>query len=187
MKRYPKFVEVNGNKIPINTDFRIALQCEKIAKDTSIGEYEKMCAIVYKLFGEEAIKDHSLIFEFFNLAIKYLKCGKEEISNEDNNKEESLDFEQDEGYIKASFMSDYRIDLDEVDLHFWQFYDLMQGLTESSVLNRVRSIREEPLAGKKGKELEEWRKRKRQVALKHKKTAEELEMDKLWEKQMKKE
>ena len=37
---------------------------------------------------------------------------------------------------------DYKIDLDEVDLHFWQFYDLMQGLTESSVLNRVRSIRE---------------------------------------------
>ena len=187
MRRYPKFVEVQGKLFPINTDFRIALQCEKIARDTSVGEYEKMCAIVYKLFGKEAIKDHSLIFEFFYLAIKYLKCGKEESSNEDDGKEPSLDFEQDEGYIKASFMSDYKIDLDEVNLHFWQFYDLMQGLTESSVLNRVRSIREEPLAGKKGKELEEWRKRKRQVALKHKKTEEELKMDELWEKQMKKE
>jgi hypothetical protein len=187
MKKYPKYIEVNGERFSINTDFRIALECEKISRDNSIGEYEKMCAIVYKLFGERAIQDHSLIFEFFSLAVKYLKCGKEEVKIEDDGKEPSLDFEQDEGYIKASFMSDYRIDLDEANLHFWQFYDLMQGLTESSVLNRVRSIREEPLAGKKGKDLEEWRKRKKQVALKHNKTDYELEMDKLWEKQMKKE
>lgn len=187
MKKYPRYVEVNGEKFPINTDFRIALECEQISRDTSIGEYEKMLAIIYKLFGEKALNDHTLVFEFFNLAVKYLKCGKENTQNEDDGKEPSLDFEQDEGYIKASFMSDYGIDLDEVDLHFWQFYDLMQGLTENSILNRVRSIREEPLAGKKGKELEEWKKRKKQVALKHKKTVEELEMDELWERQMKKE
>lgn len=187
MKKYPKYIEVRGKQFLINTDFRIALQCENIARDTSIGEYEKMCAIVYKLFGEETIQDHSLIFEFFNLAIKYLKCGKEETQDKGNDKEPSLDFEQDEGYIKASFMSDYRIDLDEVNLHFWQFYDLMQGLTETSVLNRVRSIREEPLSDKKGKELDKWIERKKQVALKHKKTDFEKEMDELWEKQMKKE
>ena len=187
MKKYPRFIEVNGKQYAINTDFRIALECEKIARDISIGEYEKMCAIVYKLFGEEALEDHSLIFDFFDLAIKYLKCGKEIDTTEKDDKEPSLDFEQDEGYIKASFMSDYRIDLDEVNLHFWQFYDLMQGLTQESVLNRVRSIREEPLTNKKGKDLEEWRKRKKAVALKHIKTSYELEMDKKWEEQMKKE
>ena len=87
MKRYPKFVEVQGKKIPINTDFRIALECEKISRDKTIGEYEKICAIVYKLFGEEALKDHNYIFEFFGLAIKYLKCGRETVADDKDDKD----------------------------------------------------------------------------------------------------
>lgn len=187
MKNYPKYIELNGNKYPINTDFRIALECETICRREDIGEYEKVLAIVYKLFGEKAIEDHRLVFSFFDLAITYLKCGKNEIEEDLSNKEPSMDFEQDQGYIKASFMSDYGIDLDKVEMHFWQFYDLLQGLTETSVLNRVRSIREEPLSGKKGKVLEDLKKAKKQVALKHKKTKFEKELDKLWETKMRKE
>ena len=120
------------------------------------------------------------------MCIKYLHCGKE-FEELNNDEEPSMDFEQDQGYIKASFMSDYRIDLDEVQIHWWCFCDLMRGLTENSVLNRVRYVREEPLTGKKGKDLENWVKRKKSVELKRKKTSYELEMDKKWEEQMKKE
>ena len=110
------------------------------------------------------------------------RCGKE---IRDVDKEPSMDFKQDTGYIKASFMSDYKLDINNIELHWWLFCDLLQGLTEDSVLSRVRMIREEPLSGKKGKELEKWIEAKSQVELKYPKTQKEKELDEYWEKQMK--
>ena len=47
---------------------------------------------------------------------------------------------------KTSFRSDYGIKLDEEDLHWWEFMELMNGLSNSEmgnccVLNRVRNLR----------------------------------------------
>ena len=52
----PQYVKVDDKLYKINTDFRIALECNNIAEDTSIGEYERALAIIYKLFGEERIR-----------------------------------------------------------------------------------------------------------------------------------
>ena len=52
----PQFVKVDDKLYKINTDFRVALECNKIAEDTSIGNLERALAIIYKLFGEERIR-----------------------------------------------------------------------------------------------------------------------------------
>ena len=179
----PEYIIVNGNKIKINTDFRVALECQRIATDDDIDNYERALAIVYKLFGSEALNDEDNLKTYLDLALKYLGCDKE-FETTANNDEPTFDYEQDWGYIKASFMSDYKIDLDKEKMHWWTFFDLLSGLTDSSILNRVRQIREEPLNDKKGKELEKWRKAKKSVELKRKKTQHELELDKWWEEQL---
>lgn len=186
MNNYPEYIEADNKKYKINTDFRLALEADEIARDETIGVYEKKLAIIYILLGDEALKDREHHTQIFDLLVKYLRCGKE-YENDNEDKEPSMDFKQDVGYIKASFMSDYGIDLDKTTLHWWFFYDLIQGLTENSVLNRVRSIREEPLSGKKGKELQKWEEAKKQVALKREKTQKEKELDEWWENQIRKE
>jgi hypothetical protein len=186
MNKYPKYVETNGKQFEINTDFRIALECSEISRNQAIGDNEKCLAIIYKLFGEKGLEDHENRYKLFTLAIKYLKCGETTSDDTTNDKEPSMDFEQDEGYIKASFMSDYGIDLDKANLHWWQFNDLLKGLTEDCILNRVRYIREEPLTDKKGKELEKWKEMKKQVELRHVKTKEEKDLDDQWAKVMRK-
>lgn len=149
---YPKFVKHNDSKYPINTDFRIALKCMKINDDSSISDYERAIAIVVLLFGPKiAIDDKSL-----ELAIKYLQCGKS-VETQDSKKD--MDFEQDYGYIEASFMSDYHIDVSEVKIHWWKFCNLISGLTDTCALSRVREIRnynlsELPTAKAKQKMLE---------------------------------
>ena len=170
MNSYPEYIEVKGKQYKINTDFRIALKCDEISRDESIGKYEKTLAIIYMLLGDEGLDDRENHCEILNLLQKYLRCGKE---IKDVDKEPSMDFKQDTGYIKASFMSDYKIDINSIELHWWLFCDLLQGLTEDSVLSRVRMIREEPLSGKKGKELEKWIEAKSQVELKYPKTQKE--------------
>lgn len=134
--RYPEHAEVRGIKYKINTDYRVALRCFEVIEDTSIGDQERALAVVFLLFGEVPMEDMA---EFLRIAGDYLRCGEKETSQEA--KERDMDFIADEKYIVASFMSDYRIDLASVDMHFWQYIQLIQGFTENTIMSRVRDIR----------------------------------------------
>ena len=166
--KYPKFAEVNGHKYKINTDFRIALECDHIARDTTISDYERSLAIIYKLYGDEGLNNSNNYEELLNKAVDYLKCGFDEIPD-DNFEEENMDFEQDMWRIEASFQSDYKIDLENTKMHFWKFMRLMNGLTEDCILNRTRYVRDFDLKDiKDPKERKKWEKQKKLVALKKK-------------------
>ena len=138
----PEYVKVEDKKYKINTDFRVAIECDKIAKDETIGDYERALAIIYKLFGEEGINTYEHHEKLLELAKKYLLCGKEP-----SNEEPDMDFIQDYNYIWASMYSDYHgLDIDKEQIHWWKFMDLMNGLSNSElgdccVLNRIRNLR----------------------------------------------
>lgn len=169
---YPEYVKVEDKKYKINTDFRVAIECQDIATNESIGDYERALAIVYKLFGEDGINAPQHYEKLLELAIKYLSCGKE--VDMKGNEEPDMDFTQDMDYIEASFMSDYNIDLTNIEMHWWKFYNLINGLSNSEmgnccVLNRVRNLRTYDTKDiKDPKELEKIKKAKEQVALKKK-------------------
>ena len=144
MSKYPKYVEVNGRKYNINTDFRVAIRCNQIATDENIGDVERALGVICTLFGEDSINyqdDYELLLK---LAKKYLSCGKELDNASDG--EVDMDYIQDMDYIEASFMSDYGIDLSTTDMHWYKFSNLINGLSNSEfgnccVLNRIRNIR----------------------------------------------
>ena len=175
---YPKFVKVNDKKYKINTDFRVAIECQEIATNPNIGDFERALAIVFKLFGDEGIDDMENCEKLLEMAKKYLSCGKE--IDETENEEPDMDFVQDMDYIEASFMSDYNIDLTNTEMHWWKFYNLMNGLSNSEmgnccVLNRVRNLRTFDTKDIKDvKELEKIKKAKEQVALKKKEVKKKL-------------
>jgi len=167
---YPEYVKVGDKKYKINTSYKTALQCNAIAEDENINDIERALAIIYKLFGEEALEDIENREMLLEKAKKYLSCGVDNI--ETSNEPRDMDFIQDMPYIKASFMSDYHIDLNKTDMHFWEFYELMNGLSNSDmgnccVLNRVRNLRTFNLSEiKDPKEREKIRKAKKAVELK---------------------
>ena len=121
------------------------------------------------MFGEEGLNDFDNHQELLELAKKYLACGKE---LEGTNEKPDMDFNQDMEYIEASFMSDYHIDLTQTKMHWWTFFKLINGLSNSEIgncciLNRVRNIRNYDTKDiKDPKELERIRKAKSMVALK---------------------
>lgn len=187
MTKYPQYAKIGDKKYKINTDFRIALKCEEIANNDIISDEERSLAIIFLLFGEEALKDNNNYEEFIKMAIKYLNIGK--INENGKETETNIDLEQDWGYIQASFFSDYNIDLSAIKMHWWQFYDLLCGLTEKCVLSRVRFVRDFDISQiKDSKEKEKWIRQKQQVAIKKKtrvKTTEEVRLDALFEEQLK--
>lgn len=132
---YPEYIEIDGKEYSINTDYRIAIECLSIVNDESINDFERAIAIAVMLFGENVpISDKTI-----ELATKYLQCG--ETRQTQQSRKIDMDFEQDKAFIEASFMSDYQIDLSKTKMHWWKFCDLLSGLTEHCVLNRVREIR----------------------------------------------
>lgn len=186
MINYPNYAQVNNKKYKINTDYKIALKCDEISK-SDVSEEERALAIIFLLFGDKGLNDNENWNELLQIGLKYLNCGKELKENEDT-EEANMDFKQDWSYIQASFFSDYNIDLSNKQMHWWQFYDLLCGLTEKCVLNRIRFVRDFDINQiKDSKEKEKWIKQKEQVALKKEiiKTSEEKRLDNLFEQQLK--
>lgn len=141
----PTTAKVNGKIYKINTDFRTAIECNSIAEDKTIDDYERALAIIYKLFGDEGLQDTHNYEDLLKVATMFLNCGKE-IEESDKKVKKDMDFVQDMDYIEASFMSDFHIDLETSDMHFWKFMKLMNGLSNSEmgnccVLNNVRNLR----------------------------------------------
>ena len=166
---YPTYVIVNGNRYDINTDFRVAIECERIARDKSIGDFETFLAILYKLYGKKALENPNDYIELMKLAKKYLSCGKEPELTRD---EPDMDYLEDFDLIEASFMSDFHIDLSNEKMHWWKFFKLLNGLSNSDtgnccILNRVRNIRNMELSSiQDSKERTRLMKAKERFALK---------------------
>lgn len=189
MNSYPRFAKIKGIKYEINTDFRVALECNEIANNSEIKDEERSLAIIYLLFGEQGLNDYENWNSLLRIAIKFLSCGKEIEDEYDNEeKEENMDYQQDWGYIRTSFFSDYAIDLDKEKMHWWRFYELLCGLSEKCILSRVRFIRDFDIGQiKDSAEREKWIKQKEMVALKqtkNEKSSEEKRLDELFEKQL---
>lgn len=165
----PEYIKIGDKKYKINTDFRVAIRCDEISRDKSIGQMEKISAMIYLLFGEEALRDTKNYDKFIELGTKYLLCGEEP---DNSNIEPDMDFVQDMGYIEASFMSDFNIDLENTEMHWWKFMKLMNGLSNSElgnccVLNQIRNLRTIDVSQiKDEKERQKIIKAKQKVALK---------------------
>ena len=154
----PEYVKVDNELYKINTDFRIALECNTIAENKSIGDYERALAIIYKLFGDKGLncENQNRLLE---LGMKYLLLGndKKELKNENKEKYE-LDFNKCKGLIKSSFKFDYHYDPYELKyLHWYDFYNDLENLStgefgNSCALNRIIAIlNEEPKEEKDNK------------------------------------
>ena len=128
---YPQYAEIDGKQYKINTDFRVAIECNRIAEDNTIGDLERSLAIIYTLFGEDGINTPEHYEKLLEMAKKYLLCDKE--YDYEANEKPDMDFIEDYSYITTSFMSDYHIDLDECEMHWWKFMDLMNGLSNSEL------------------------------------------------------
>lgn len=171
MNNYPEYAEVNGKRYKINTDFRVAIQCNEVAENKKIGELERGLAVIYLLFGDEALEDSNNHFGLLKAAKKFLSCEKE-LEEIDENKVPDMDYLEDMDYIEASFMSDYHIDLANTNMHWWKFFNLINGLSNSElgnccVLNRIRNLRTFDTKNiKDAKEKQKIEKAKKEVALK---------------------
>ena len=73
----PEYVKAGNKKYKINTDFRVAIECNEIAESSDVSDTERPLAIIYKLFGDEGLDNPQDWEKLLELAIKYLCLGKD--------------------------------------------------------------------------------------------------------------
>lgn len=142
---YPDTVEIDGEIYKINTDYKVALACFRAINDDELSDVSRAYAVITILFGHEnpqtgeidGVPDNAN--EALKMADKYLRCGNTKTSV--GSQKADMDFEYDMPYIMASFMSDYGIDLEHAEMHWWKFCELISGLTEQSILSKIRDLR----------------------------------------------
>lgn len=143
----PEYVKLDDGKLlKINTDFRVAIECDSIARNKNIGDFERALAIVYKLFGEDGLNYHNQT-RLVELAMKYITLGKQQNGVKTNSHDDfQLDFNKCRGLISSSFKFDYKYDPYELEyLHWYDFYNDLENLSTSEfgnccILNRIVSL-----------------------------------------------
>ena len=178
---YPTKMEANGHIYDINTDYRIALACFKAINDIKINDIERFYAIETMLLGNNVLEEDEQILH--DKIAKYLRCGKDENVSEE---ERDFDYLQDEEATRTSIRQCYHLNLNEIPyMHWYEYNELISGLTSESLLNKIRDLRSYDLS----EISDEKRKQKiieaqQRVALKeeHIKTKEEKEIDEFWNK-----
>lgn len=163
-----KKIQIEDTIYEANTDFRTAIKCDKIARDKTIGDFERVLGIICTFYGDNALDNPNHYEKLLKWALKYISCGKEV---ENSNETPDMDFEEDMEYIEASFMSDYGIDLENTEMDWQKFIKLMNGLSNSElgnccILNRVRNLRNYDVSQiKDAKERQKMAKAKEKVSL----------------------
>ena len=177
---YPTKMEANGHIYKINTDDRIALACFKAIYDSEINDVERFYAVETLLLGENVLEEDEKILQ--NKIEKYLRCGKNDNINED---EKDFDYIQDEEITRTSIRQCYHLNLNEIPyMHWYEYNELISGLTNESLLNNIRDLRNYDLSEVTDeKQKQKIIKAQERVALKeiHIKTKEEKEIDEFWE------
>lgn len=130
------FASIDGTKYPINTDFRVAIECDRVINDPDIDDQARGIIITGLLFGndspynEEALKKASI----------YLSGG----SKEKNNEKRLIDFTQHWGLIYSAFLGQYNINLHEADLHYQEFLFLLKGIKNTALSDVVDILSRNP-------------------------------------------
>lgn len=164
-------VEIDGKTYELNMAFDNILRLIDLLEDKEIDPITKI-NIGLKMLIDDTLDEYSIEKKdeiFYSLIKEIFKIDEEDIQPTDiagnpmpkmpEDTKKTYDLKQDAEYIYASFMSDYGIDLFEMQgkLHWYKFKALLGGLTEGSKFLRVIEIRTMELPKGKGMEKERQR------------------------------
>lgn len=128
----------NGYKI--KTSYKQGIKFELLMQDNELEKDEKV-ELALKIFFDEI--DFKNIEKQIDDILWFYKCGKEEKTSLEKGKKEkqiySYVFDADKIY--SAFMQQYNIDLQKIDLHWWQFKSLFEALTDETQIVEIMGYR----------------------------------------------
>lgn len=139
----PETVEINNKAYDVNYDFRTLILLNLLLCDQAISENDKV--------KQALILFYPIVPVDIDIAINKMawfnRCGKEiEYKKTKKTKapigKRTLDYEKDADLIYSAFMSQYKLDLQDIkQLHWWKFQSLLNGLRSDNKLCEIMNYR----------------------------------------------
>lgn len=159
----PNTVEVGGREFSINSDFRTSVLFELLIYDDEVKPESKVAQIFDLYFDgnpdvprtKEAI---DAILAFYRCEKRENKAAKRLAKRADGGQQTKriYDFEHDDTYIYAAFMSEYGINLNSIEnLHWWKFSALFSSLGDEQKICKIMGYRAADLSKIKNKQERE--------------------------------
>lgn len=149
----PTKVTVSGEEYPIDTNFRTGIQFEMLMGDRTLGKKEKALIALRLYYGNNIPRD----IDGAALAmVRFYRCGADPDERSETTARSAVgrrrmdkiyDFDVDAALFYAAFLTQYGIDLNEIDyLHWWKFMAMFEGLSRDHEIQRIMQIRGTDLA-----------------------------------------
>lgn len=146
---FPDAVEIAGEIIPIDTDFRTAIRIILAFEDPELTIAEKQAVLISNLFLEPPPD----LGQAIEVGVRFLNGGVDRDSDSDTGNNLRLySFEKDSALIFAAFKQTHGIDLETAELHWWKFLALFMDLGAETAFCNLVSLRKRVKTGKATKE-----------------------------------
>lgn len=172
--------------LKIETNFRSFILFELLMQDNDLSSEEKINLTLNLFFHNQELKSVEEIKSALNGILWIYTLGKSK-EKENKNKKEVREkkqkaiysFEYDANLIYSAFLSQYGIDLNEIDyLHWWKFKSLFEGLNDDNRICEIMGYRAVDLSKiEDKKQREHYQKLKNKFALPDNRSEEEKEQD----------
>lgn len=142
----PTSFSIDGKKYEFNYDFRTSILFCLLMQDTELTEEQKILQglqLYYPVIPPNIEEAYKKILYFYSRGKeiednKKVKQGKR-IFKRNNNR--AYDFEIDANLIFSAFMTQYNINLNKENLHWWEFMALFNSLRESNEIVKIMNYR----------------------------------------------
>jgi len=152
----PETVSINGEEVPVETDFRAWVLMEQLFFDERVGDADRLllaCGLVLPEGYPPSAAAYEAVCGFYLAGERKRPAGKNR--RKKGAQPRAYDFGEDWGYIYAAFLQQYRIDVTDPELrmHWWKFRALMNALGEETTMSRIIACRTRDLSKIKDREL----------------------------------
>lgn len=142
----PTSFSIDGKKYEFNYDFRTSILFCLLMQDTELTEEEKILQglqLYYPVIPSNIEEAYEKILYFYSRGNdiednKKVKQGKR-IFKRNNNR--AYDFEIDADLIFSAFMTQYNINLNRDNLHWWEFMSLFNSLKDDTEIVKIMNYR----------------------------------------------
>ena len=142
----PEYVTIDGEQFFVDTNFRTFIIFEIIMLDNKIGAREKVNELLGLCYTDKMPADKE---SALNELLMLYRCG-EALRKSEPRKNGNVvlkpkhiyDFRIDASYIYGAFLSQYGIDLNEIEyLHWWKFMAMFKSLNSSNKIVEIMGYR----------------------------------------------
>ena len=138
-EEYPSSVEVNGEDIPIVTDFREYVKLMDMLKDDSLNSVEKTCLLsqYFLVPPNDFSEAMNALTDFVIMKDRLVEEAATTENEEAEEKKELYSFEYDYPFIFSAFLSEYGINIRTIShMHWWEFKLLFDGLSDKTEIKQ---------------------------------------------------